>query len=104
MMAKTAEKKVEPTMKEIIELTFEQKITKLRNLRADHLFVCNLTYLDALFAAYDSEKAATIHLGQATAALLKRAETAEAELANLKKEFEHIQTKLSQRIRIRYTT
>jgi pyruvate/oxaloacetate carboxyltransferase len=78
-MAKTAEREVK-TPKEVLELTPEQKIAEIRNLRAGGLFVGNMTYVDALLAAYDSEKAAVLHLGQATAALLSRAETAESKL------------------------
>jgi hypothetical protein len=63
--------------------TNEQKIAELRKCRAAKLFV-RPDFIDALVEEYDKEKAATLHLGEATASLLKRAETAEEELVIVK--------------------
>jgi hypothetical protein len=65
--------------------TDEKKIHELRKQRDPALGVIAVNrfdFIDALFRAYDTEKAAVAQLGPACAALLKRAEAAEAEVQN----------------------
>lgn len=67
--------------------TDEKKIAELRKQRDPALgciAINRYDFVDALFRAYDTEKAAVAQLGPACAALLKRAEAAEAEVAKLK--------------------
>lgn len=99
--ARASEVKNAPEEK--VKLTPEKAIQEIRNLRAGKLAVLNVEYIDLLLGQYDAaiqqnseltdsinnthaelvnEKAAVIHLGQATAGLLKRAEDAELQLAN----------------------
>ena len=65
-------------------LSPEKAIAEIRNLRAGKLVVGNMEYVDLLLAEYDKEKASVILLGESTAALLARAEAAEAALAEQK--------------------
>lgn len=50
-----------------------------------NVFTGNMDYLRALIAAYETERNAVLTLAEATKGLLKRAEDAEAEVAELKK-------------------
>lgn len=63
--------------------TNEKKIKELRNQRSAKLAVARYDFIDALIEEFDSVQAAVTHLGASTAALLKRAETAEEVHASL---------------------
>ena len=69
--------------------TDEKKVVELRKQRDPVLGAVAINrydFIDALFRLYDTEKAAVAHLGPACAALLARAEEAEARVAEMTKE------------------
>jgi hypothetical protein len=85
-LSKTARASMGKAVKEVHVETVEEAIRAIRLNRDAKGFIGDMSRIDRLLEAFDREREAVKLLAESTAALLKRAETAEATVTSLQDE------------------